>query len=54
MFPKVKYKVIDNITGEDITRSRMWVLMPDGELYYLQCGDTLIHFVTAHVEVEVC
>lgn len=50
----LKYRVIDNHTGTDITKSRMWVVMPTGELYYLQCGDTLVTCLTAHVEVEVC
>jgi hypothetical protein len=35
----MKYKVINTITGEDITSKRFWVLRPDGTLGYMEYGD---------------
>ncbi|MBR3600229.1 MAG: hypothetical protein IKL53_10190 [Lachnospiraceae bacterium] len=35
----MKYKVINTITGEDITSKRFWVVRPDGTLGYMEYGD---------------
>lgn len=35
----MKYKVINAITGEDITSKRFWVLRPDGTLGYMEYSD---------------
>ena len=42
------YRVIDKLTGEDITDKYDWVLLPNGELCYLLYCD-LIGDVTAKV-----
>lgn len=36
---KVSYKVIYTKTGEDITHKQDWVLLPNGELRYLDYDD---------------
>lgn len=33
----LKYKVIDKMTGDDITNDRCWVVRPDGTLLYWDC-----------------
>ena len=35
----MKYKVIDAITGIDITHCYFWVVRPDGELGHMDNGD---------------
>ena len=37
---KVTYRVISNITGNDLTDKERWVLEPDGTLKYKR-GDSL-------------
>ena len=39
---KVSYKVIYTKTGEDITHTEDWVLLPDGRLAYLDCDDKVV------------
>lgn len=36
---KVSYRVIYTKTGEDITHKQDWVLLPNGELRYLDYDD---------------
>lgn len=38
---KVTYKVISNITGNDLTDKAMWVLRPNGELAFNNYGDLI-------------
>ena len=35
----MRYKVIDKVTGEDITDKYDWVITPNGELKYNDYGD---------------
>lgn len=35
----MRYKVIDRVTGEDITDKYDWVITPNGELKYNDYGD---------------
>jgi hypothetical protein len=36
-----KYRVINSVTNEDITDDYDWVVSPNGELNYLDCGDLI-------------
>lgn len=33
---KIKFRVIDKISGKDITNDKTWVVTPDGKLYFLE------------------
>ena len=35
------YRVVDSITGRDITDDYDWVLFPNGELHYIVYGDVI-------------
>lgn len=44
------YRVVDSITGKDITDQYCWVIRPDGRLCYNYYGD-LIGYSTAKLEI---
>lgn len=37
----MKFRVIDKRTGDDITNDHDWVLLPTGELKYLEYSDLI-------------